>query len=327
MSHEILLRLLQLGENDEAFAVVGVVKTEGPTAVKAGNKAIIKADGTIEGWVGGHCTQREIVENAEASLKDGTIRFLSLTTCHGGTMDVYIEPYLPKRKLVIIRHVPIVSALSMVARGLGFNVVIVDKDASKEKFPDANTVSKSLDEVKVTGQTYVVIATMGEFDQEHAEKLAFSEAHYVGIVAGKRRASDIFKFLRSKSIPEDHISKIRSPAGIYIRAVTAEEIALSIMAEIVEVSRTHGEDTRKHANRATPKKRSVVPEVTTKKSGLNYPSEEMILVDPVCGMTVDASTSDYSSEVGGQKVFFCSENCKQMFDANPSEYLIQPPTQ
>jgi xanthine dehydrogenase accessory factor len=308
MSHEILLRQLKLGSEDVPFVVVGVLRTDGPTAVKSGNKAIILSDGTIEGWVGGHCTENEIVTNAIESLRDGTSRTLNLTTCQGGTMDVYLEPYPPKRKLLIFGHVPIASALSTLARSLNFNVTMIDKIASKERFPDADVILNSIEDL---GQkmidprhTFAVIATMGERDQEYAERLGNLGVKYIGIVAGKKRATEVLAYLRSSGLSEDVLSRIKAPAGIYIRSVTAEEIALSIMAEIVEVSR---------AMNSNP-----MPGNLVKNLGTN----RVVFIDPVCGMTVDGSL-EYFSFAGGQKVYFCSASCKSTFESEPGNFILQ----
>ncbi len=330
MSHEILSKALQLGESDEAFTIVGVLNTEGPTAIKAGNKSIIRADGSIEGWVGGHCTEEEIVRNALKSIDDGTTRTLKLSTCHGGTMDVYIEPYLPRRKLVAFGHVPIVSALSRLAKILNFNVVVVDdKNAPKEKYDQADLVVKTLDElnlVRLTRQTYVVIATMGEHDQEYAAKLVGSEVPYIGIVAGKKRASDILDFLIAEGASEEQISKIKSPAGIYLRAVTAEEIALSILAEIIELSRGQSGDLREYARKTQMGSTPVRERVAAPSQSGNSARQtgRQVEVDPVCGMTVDVAHPTYYSKTEGRTtIVFCSEACKEKFDRNPAKYLLK----
>ncbi len=116
-------------------------------------------------------------------------------------MDVYFEPYFPKRKLVIFGHVPIASALSRLARSLNFIVTIVDKNASKERFPEADYVLNSIDELGNANigffNTYAVVVTMGERDQEYAEKLSKMGVLYVGVVAGKKRASEVLAYLRS----------------------------------------------------------------------------------------------------------------------------------
>lgn len=322
LSHEILLRQFKLGSEEKPFVLVGVIRTEGPTAIKAGNKAIILADGSVDGWIGGHCTEDEIVRNALDCLKEGTTRLLNLTTCQGGRMDVYLEPYLPKRRLVVFGHVPIVGALTHLAKSLNFNVTVVDKQASKERFQDADSILSSLDDEhiqslgKSTGQTYAVVATMGEFDLEHVTKLSALSLPYIGIVAGKKRAGEIYTYLKSVNIPEEQIERIKAPAGIYIRAVTAEEIALSIMAEIIEVARSqNSQDLRELAHKlSTQTVGRVAPNSSEKNS-----SE--IIMDPVCGMTVKGS-SDFISNVNGQPVFFCCESCKESFDSDPQKYIL-----
>jgi xanthine dehydrogenase accessory factor len=300
-----------LGSEDKAFVLVGVLRTEGPTAIKTGNKAIILADGSIDGWIGGHCTEDEIVSTALECLKDGTTRFLNLTTCQGGRMDVYLEPYLPKRKLIVFGHVPIVGALANLAKSLNFAVTVVDKQATTAKFPQAERVLLSLDDrEEATNQTFAVVATMGEFDIDRVIKLCKMNLPYIGVVAGKKRASELYAYLNSKNIPKDQIEKVKAPAGIYIRAVTAEEIALSIMSEIVEVARSqNSKDLREFSRRVAPKVQQRDKPLTK------------VTIDPVCGMTVEDS-SEFYSERNGERIFFCCESCKETFEADPQKYIL-----
>lgn len=292
---------------------MGVLKTDGPTAIKAGNKAIILGDGSIEGWVGGHCTENEIVSNALTCLKEGTSRSLNLTTCQGGRMDVYLEPYLPKRKLIIFGHVPIASALSTLARSLNFSVTIVDKGASKERFPGADVIVKSiedLDQKMNPSQTFAVVATMGERDQECVEKLSRLGLPYIGVVAGKKRAAEIVSYLRAAGLSEKEISRIKSPAGIYVRAVTAEEIALSIMAEIIDLSRTTRE-----VDIDLDETPGVEKKIPTAIVGY--------AIDPVCGMSVEKDSAEYFVLFESEKVYFCCESCKNAFLTAPQKYVLQ----
>jgi xanthine dehydrogenase accessory factor len=306
-----LLRQLELGSKDIPFVVVGVLKTTGPTAIKTGNKAIILADGSIEGWVGGHCTENQIVENALECLKEGASRSLNLTTCQGGRMDVYLEPYLPKRRLLIFGHVPIASALCHLAKSLNFSVTIVDTGSTKDRFPDADLVLGSFDELKERGlnppQTFAVIATMGERDQEYAQKLVKLGIPYIGVVAGRKRASEVLSYLRTVGLTEAETARVKSPAGIYIRAVTAEEIALSIMSEIID-----------HA-RANPDQQAM----SVVRVGARSPSPSDQKVDPICGMLVDLATVENSVDYQGEKVYFCSESCKDTFLSSPEKYILQ----
>jgi len=323
MSHEILLRAFQLGEEDEAFAIVGVMGTDGPTAVKAGNKSIILSDGRIEGWVGGHCTEGEIVRNAFEAMKDGVMRTLKLSTCQGGMMDVYVEPYPQRRKLLIVGHVPIVGALSKLARTLNFGVLVIDNKQSTDA-EQAIIIEKVNDlDSRLTKRTYAVIATMGENDQKIAEKLVRSPVPYVGIVAGKKRAHEILTFLRTEGVSEEQLGKVKSPAGIYIRAVTAEEIALSILAEIVELARGGKEEIRKLAREPakSPAKRGTAATVVGPQPGQQ--SSGGVAVDPVCGMTLEVSNAQYHTHRNGQATYFCSKGCKKEFDDNVSKYEIR----
>lgn len=293
--------------------MVGVLKTEGPTAIKAGNKAIILSDGSIEGWVGGHCTENEIVSNALACLKEGTSRSLNLTTCQGGRMDVYLEPYLPKRKLIIFGHVPIASALASLARSLNFSVTVVDKNVSKERFPGADNIVKSiedLDQKMNPSQTFAVIATMGERDHEYVEKLLRLGLPYIGVVAGKKRAGEIISYLRASGLSDNEISRVKSPAGINVRAVTAEEIALSIMAEIIDQSRTTREA-------VTDLVGSPIVEKKIRTSDTAYAT------DPVCGMSVERESAEFSVQFNGERMYFCCESCKDAFLTTPQKYVLQ----
>jgi xanthine dehydrogenase accessory factor len=315
------MRQFKLGTEDKPFVLLGVLKTEGPTAIKAGNKAIILADGNVEGWIGGHCTENEIVSTAVECLKDGVTRFLNLTTCQGGRMDVYLEPYLPKRRLIIFGHVPIVGALTNLAKALNFAVTVVDKQATKEKFPLADQVLKSFDEYEVgsSDQTVAVVATMGEFDVDHVSRLCTLNLPYIGVVAGKKRSNEIYSYLNSKNVPKEQIEKVKSPAGIYIRAVTAEEIALSIMAEIIETARSQNVRDLRELGRKTSSNTSVREDKAKEKLQASAPQK--IMIDPVCGMTVEDS-SEFYSDYGGEKTYFCCVSCKESFEADPQAYML-----
>jgi xanthine dehydrogenase accessory factor len=324
LTHEILLRQLKLESDEKSFVLVDVVRTEGPTAVKAGNKAIILANGGVEGWIGGHCTEDEIVRNSLECLREGKTRFLNLTTCQGGRMDVYLEPYLPKRRLVIFGHVPIVEALARLAKQLNFSVAVVDRHGTKEKLSEADVILDSLDEkqfeslIDNASQTYAVVATMGESDLESVTRLCRLNLPYIGVVAGKKRANAIYAYLRSVKIPEREIDKVKAPAGIYIRAVTAGEIALSIMAEIVEIARSQNAIDSREIISGTPREKALAD--SKMNSIVAYP-DTPVTIDPVCGMTV-SSSSDYFLEFNGQMRFFCSSACKESFESEPQKYLL-----
>ncbi|ACP49033.1 protein of unknown function DUF182 [Sulfolobus islandicus Y.N.15.51] len=275
---EFVNRVKELIENEESFAIVEIVKTEGPSALKAGNKLVIRSDGSFEGWIGGFCTKDEIIKHSLEAIEEGLTKFLYLKTCHGGSIYLYIEPILPKRKLIVIGNNPITYYIKRIGENIGFNVMKVSEP-------------KEIEKIKINKNTFVIIATMGERDHEFAEAMLPSDVRYIGIVASKKRGDDILSYLRNKGYSDDLISKIKVPAGININAVSPEEIALSIIAEIIKVSRE-----------------AKAKEVTEEE------------IDPVCGMRV-LKSSPYYSTFDNRVYYFCSKYCKEKFDSNPQIYF------
>jgi len=279
-SYEFINRVKELIDSDEEFAIVDVVSVEGPSSLKPGNKLIVKADGSFEGWIGGFCTKDDIIRYSLEAIKDGQAKYLNLKTCHGGIVYLYIEPVLGKKKLILVGNNPIIYYIQKLGEILGFTTV---------KLSDVN----ELRGIKITKNTFAIIATMGEKDHDFAESFLDAEIKYIGIIAGKKRGEDLLSYLRSKGYKEDSLAKIKIPAGIDIGASSPEEIALSVLAEVIKISK----------KRETSLKSEEVEEV----------------IDPVCGMSISKSTPFYST-FEGKVYYFCSKYCKDKFDANPQIY-------
>jgi len=313
---DILRRALELAELEEPFVTMIVVKSTPPSVMKAGDKAFIMWDGRVEGWIGGSCVEEAIVREALETLKEDLPRVKSFETCHGGLIEVYLEPYQPPEKVVLIGQNPIVAALTRFARELGLKTVWVAEEERDVKVnADVTIKPEDLDVLK--GRIYAVIATMGRKDHVYAERLLQkSNVEYIGVVASKARWKDILEYLKSRGFTEKDMSKIRSPAGMNIGARTPEEIALSIIAEIIMYMRRGGaeytmaraEETRA-ANIAEPASISVKE------------AAAIITTDPVCGMYVDPSSARYSIQVEGYTVLFCSPYCLEAFKKNEQAYL------
>lgn len=280
-SYKFINRVKELIENEEEFAIVEVIKTEGPSSLKPGNKLIVKSDGSFEGWIGGFCTKDDIIRYSLEAIENGQIKYLNLNTCHGGVVYLYIEPVISKKRLILVGNNPITRYIQSLGEMLGFIII---------KLESANELAN----VKITRNTFAVIATMGEKDHEFAESLLNSGIRYIGVVAGKRRGEDLLSYLHNKGYKEESLTRIKVPAGIDIHAISPEEIALSVLAEIVKISNTK--------------------EMISKKEE----SEE--IVDPVCGMTVSKSVPYYST-FRGKVYYFCSKYCKDKFDGNPQIYV------
>jgi len=315
MFDEFLTKAAELRSEGKSFALATVVRFDGSISGKPGDKAIIYPDGRIWGWIGGGCTQPAVVNEALKSLEDGEPRFVRISpppkpkseprivdytmTCHsGGTLDVYIEPVLPKPRLIIFGRSAVARYLAALASNMNFAVAVIAEGANREDFPNADMLRTSIQvpEDEFAAKAYLVISTQGEDDEEALSAALQTTAPYVAFVASRAKARKVFEYLLGEGISSNQLSRVHSPAGLHIGAIAPEEIALSILAEIVQVRRT-----KLHVQTVSP----LAAETN----------------DPVCGMAVDASRAKHSSEWEGRIIHFCCSGCKEQFDRAPAKYL------
>ena len=318
---DYLDKAFSLQKAGQPFALATVVRAERPTSAKAGAKAIVTTDGALTGWVGGSCAQPTVIREALKALRDGQPRFVrlcppeklgrgaqdsiievALTCISGGTLEVYIEPHLPKPQLVVISHLPIAEALATLGKGLHYSVTVLGLDATPNRFPQADLVLDRLDfsQISLTTPTYVVVATHGNYDEEALGWALGAEAAYVALVASPKRAEAVLQYLRETGVPEARLARLKCPAGLDIGASAPEEIALSILAEIVQLRR-----------------RAPMAVVETSRRLVSTEA-----IDPVCGMTVEIATARYVAAHAGQTYYFCSAGCKRSFEKEPEKYLV-----
>ncbi len=316
MFDQFLSKAEELVTSGQCFAVAVVVRYEAPISGKPGNKAIIFPDGKMWGWIGGGCSQPVVIKEALKALADGQPRLIRIspfsspeegivdytTTCHsGGTLDIFIEPVLPKPHIVILGRSPVAKTLAKLAKAINYAVSVVAPEADRESFPDSDLVQADLDlsQLKITPQTFMVVSTQGEADEEALEKALRTNADYVAFVASKTKASKILDAFKEEGMPADRLRQVRAPAGLDIRAASPEEIAVSILAEIIQVNRT----------RSVASKAQAQP--LARKQEAN---------DPICGMLVDVGIAKYKSVFRGSSFYFCCSGCKQKFDKQPETY-------
>jgi xanthine dehydrogenase accessory factor len=317
----IFALVIELERRREAFCLAVVTRVQAPTSGKPGFKAIVKADGTLVGWVGGSCSRHALLTESRAALEDGFPRLLRLRPgteacppaatgvvdrvmeCQsGGAMDIYLEPHGPMPQLVVVGDSPLAESLSALGRMLGFRVIVAGLGLDPSRFPDVDEIVGDLAELpsKLDGTTSAVVATMAQYDGRAVEILARSPAPYVALVASRRRAGLLLDDLRSHGVPGEVLARVRTPAGIDIGAKTPEEIALSIASEIVR--ERHGP-----LARAPPVPPEVVP--------------ANVAVDPVCHMEVEVAVTPLRTVRDGTTYYFCSEGCLRRFEENPAEFL------
>lgn len=252
---------------DEAFAVATVLRTVSVTAAKAGAKALIRRDGTIAaGWIGGGCARGAVLKAAREALADGQPRFVSIqpedllaelgvepgenrdgirfvkNMCPSqGTMDIFVEPVLPRPALVILGASPVALALAAQARPLGFAITLAAPTADLPEHPDADRIVDGFELDGVgDGRRFVVVATQGRGDEAALRAALARDASYRAFVGSRRKMAALRERLVAGGADVAVVDQIRTPAGLDLGAITPEEIALSILAEIT-IERRRGQ--------------------------------------------------------------------------------------
>jgi xanthine dehydrogenase accessory factor len=265
----VLVQAGRLAEEGTPFALATVVGVERPSSARVGDRALVTAEGELRGWVGGACTEPEVVRLALQALADGDPRRERIESrcASEGAVDVLIEPQLPAPLLAVIGDAPAARKLRELAAVLGWRTT-----------------------TEPAGADAIVIASMGDGDDETLEAALASGAGYVGLVASAKRAAAVTEELRERGIGEEALARIRSPAGLDLGPSSQEEIAVAILAELVAW---------RHLQPRGPE-------------GLRVPETA---VDPICGMIVAVEGAAHTLEHEGTTYYFCGPGCLRKFEA------------
>lgn len=337
-ARNLFARAAELARAGQPFAFATVVAVARPTSARPGAHGIVHPDGSIEGWVGGSCAQPVVVREALHALADGQPRLLRLSTdapaegrrgdgiielvmtCHsGGTLEIYVEPNLPAPLLWVAGTTPIAGALVELGAAAGFTVTVFDPIADATAFPHAAGVKTDINFVTVDPESspYVVVATQGQWDEEALAGALRRDARYVGLVASPTRAAAVRSWLREETgLAEERLAALRAPAGMDLGAETPEEVALSILAELVQVRRGRADFV------ASPGPATVAGDGA--RAAIEAASDEMVLLDPVCGMTVDRDYARHLADHNGIVYAFCSLGCRTRFVRDSAAFLAAP---
>ncbi len=345
MTGEVLRLAARLEGERQPFALATVVRSERPTSGKPGNSALIAADGTMHGWIGGSCTRSEVIRHALEALRLGEPRLLafgaaegrpddlvqvSMSCASGGKVEVHINPVLPAPVLLVAGESPVALALLRLGSAMGYQTVATASD-NEEVARLADECVRDLTEAahvyaaRPPGtRLFAVVATMGREDERALARLAAAEPDYLGVVASPKRMRSVRAVLAGLGLGDPEIGRIHGPAGLDIGAESPVEIAVSILAEIVEQSR------QPPAGRLSAADSAGVARATSAVPG-DEPSEPggdtdgAWATDPVCGMTVPVAGSP-SSQFRGRTAYFCCEGCRGLFDATPEVFASSPAT-
>ena len=303
IADDVLELLREYTANGTPCALATVVRVEPPTSARPGDKAIITADGRLRGWIGGSCSEPVVRREALRALSEGTPQLVKIvaadavrqtrkqgeltvaTTCpSGGSLDIFIEPRLPRPLLLVFGETPVAETLAKLGELTGFRSRTVTQ-------ADLATLSvQALD-------AWAVVATMGHYDEDAAEAALAHPDLDVSLIASTRRATAVREELLARGLDEHTLGRLRTPAG-KVRGVTQEQIALLALAEVVTARQKRGHKQPAHEAPAV-----------------------VFATDPVCGMTVDPLTATYKAVYGDRTFWFCSAGCQAEFEKTPERYL------
>jgi xanthine dehydrogenase accessory factor len=287
VTDEVLIRAGELAAAGERFVVATVVRVERPASARRGDRALVGADGSVVGWVGGACSEPIVIREALRALADGEPRLVRIgppgtegdddvvvaeSACASeGTVEVLVEPQLPRPSLAVVGEAPAARTLARLASVIGWQV-------------DADVATADA----------VVVASMGHGDEDSLVEALAAGAGYVGLVASARRAGSVLAALRERGVDEAALARVRSPVGLDLGPSSQEEIAVAVLAELVAWRHTRGLS----------------------------PAEALAeAVDPVCGMTVAVEGASETAVHDGVTYFFCCAHCRVRFEAEPARFL------
>jgi len=311
----VLERASELARQGQAFALATVVWRQGPSSGQLGSRAIITADGEVHGWIGGACAEPTVIREARQVIAEGEPRLLLLGTpdqfgekvpdgmtvvpiaCQSeGALEVFIEPVQPVPRLVIVGRSPMAQTLAALADALGWRAAVLDGPAFTAADADPATM--------------VVVATQGHGDEDAMEQAVLARPAYLGLVASHRRGAVVLGYLADRGLPKDQLDRVHVPAGLDLGRTSHREIAVAILAELVQLRAAGAIDV------AAGEAGGAGAQADTAKR--TAPAEA---VDPVCGMTVAADESSYPLEHEGVTYYFCSAGCRREFEADPAAYV------
>lgn len=349
-----------LTERGEPYARVTIVRREPPVSANVGDRAVVTADGELHGWVGGAaCAQTTAVDQATTAIDADEPRLVGIAPdpdavdrsgleavpmrCHSeGVLELFVEPVNPTPELLIVGNSPVARSLARLATELAVDVTVVDPDGA-EGLPADERVTTTDPEAlaeAVGPSPLVVVASMGQYDAHGVAAAVEAGASYVGLVASDARSDEVAE--RAASLldtdPERVRAAVTNPAGVDIAAHTPAEIAVSVLAEIVDnrtaadagdpsAAAASGPQTGEDSHGGHDTGDSDADDDHGDHGGHDHDTGDAdaadLATDPVCGMTVDPETAAASVEHAGDTYYFCCEGCADSFESDPASYLTE----
>jgi len=310
---EVLERARELADRGEEFALATVVWRQAPSSGQIGARALVTADGRVHGFIGGACAEPVVIREAQRVIQSREARLLFLGTtdepgsavpdgmvyvpmsCQSeGALQVFVEPVVPVLDLLVVGRSPMVHLLAQLANDLGWNARVAD-------LPEL-----AADDIHE--RSLVVVATQGHGDEEALELCARARPAFLGLVASAKRGVSLLEYLAERGVPQEALARVHTPVGVDLGHTSHREIAVSVLAELVQMRAAGAFSTPAERAAAAARATAATTEAT----------------DPVCGMTVTVDASGWSAhthEHDGTTYHFCCVGCRDRFAADPAPYL------
>jgi xanthine dehydrogenase accessory factor len=314
----------ELARRGEPFALATVVWRQGPSSSRQGSRAIITAAGELRGWIGGACAEPVVIREAQRVISAGEAKLLLLgspdqfggavpdgmlvipiSCLSEGALEVYIEPVVPVPHLVVVGHSPMAHTLAQLARTLGWRTDLVDG-------PDFTAD-------QANEYAMVVVASQGHNDEALLERAIAARPAYLGLVGSRKRGEAVLGYLADRGVPADQLKRVTVPAGLDLGSTAHQEIAVSILAELVQL-RAAGK-LAGPAGAGAGAARSAANWPAARGPSASGPGLAAETTDPVCGMTVTAGPDGMPLEHDGVTYYFCCAGCRQAFSRDPAAYV------
>jgi len=298
------------------FALATVVWRQAPSSGHQGARAIITTDGEIHGWIGGACAEPVVIREAQRVIEDRRPRlillgapdqfgelpegmmFVQMSCQSEGALELYIEPVLPSPLLSVVGRSPMATTLVDLATALGWRAGLID--------------SADFTTADVDARSVVVIATQGHGDEEAVEQAVAGRPAFVGLVGSRKRGEAVLGYLADRGVSKELLDQVRVPVGLDLGHTSHPEIAVAVLAELVQL-RAKGALNPRPAEK--PASHTVPVAMSTGTA-----------IDLVCGMTVPADGTSRPFQYEGETYYFCCPGCRVAFEKDPARYITQEAT-
>lgn len=341
--NEFFDRVAALTRAGQPFAVATVVARRPPVSAHLGDRAIVFADGRMDGFVGGACSREIIRRQALEVLKSRAARLVCIrpdpsepmtssadrvvvpmTCASEGAVDVYVEPIIKARTIVVAGTTPVAEAVARIARTMRYDVVrVVEAGEQRDIQAEADAMGARVAALDALGEVVTealtnagdcaaVVASQGHYDEPALEVILRAGVPYAGLLASRKRGATVRAALAGNQVP--NLDRLHYPAGLDLGAHSPDEVAISILGEIIQ---------RASASRTGAASSAPEPAIAGREAVA--PSPGGTATDPVCHMEVAIAGASHTAEVGGTIYYFCCGGCRARFLKEPHRYLPSAP--